>query len=240
MTHDTAVLNRLALIVAEEPATTAVAARVCQSCRDLLNADGAAITVETSTPHRVTLCTTGGRADMLENLEDILGEGPGLDAFDTGQLVRTGLDRAAAARWPRFVPAARGIIGSDGVLWAFPMRAGRQVIGAVTLYRLRPLPPAERIAEAQFLIDVTAERLAQDPSAYRTVTESASEDCWSSRAVVHQATGMLMGQLKVSMEEALARLRRYAFTRGRHLTEVATDVVERRLDLTGGRRKGRH
>lgn len=233
---DLTTLSRLVRAATGEPATAALANRVCQGCRELLYADGAAITLETSTPHRVTLGTTGRRADMLENLQDVLGEGPGLDAFDSGRPVRTGLDTAAAARWPRFVPAARGVIGSDGVLWSFPMRAGSQVIGAVTLYRVLRMPPGERVSEAQFLADVAAERLAQDPSAYRTVTESAGDDCWSSRAVVHQATGMLMAQLRVSMDEALGRLRRYAFSRGRQLSEVATEVVERRLDLTGSRR----
>jgi hypothetical protein len=239
VTRDTALLDRLAWALADEPATNEVTWRVCQVVQDMLDADGASLTAETSTPHRVTLCTTGRRADALENLQDVLGEGPGMDAFDSGQLIRTGLDAAAAVRWPRFIPAAARIIGGDGLLWSVPMRSGAQPIGVIALYRLRPSPAGEAARDAQFLADLAASSLTRDPAAYRTVTERGCDDCWSSRAVVHQATGMLIGQLRVTGGEALARLRQYALRTGRPLTDVAADVLAHRLDLgtrsTGGR-----
>jgi hypothetical protein len=233
VSDDTALLSRLTWILADEPAANTVARRVCLVLRDLLQADGAAITMEPSTPHRVTLCATDKRADLLENFQDVLGEGPGMDAFDSGQPVRAALDQPAAARWPHFIPAAAGVVSWHGLLWSIPMCTASQVIGVVSMYRLLRGPPGDPLGDAQLLADVAASSLAQDPSAHRTITESASEDCWSSRAVVHQATGMLVAQLRVSAEEALARLRRYAFASRRHLTEVARDVVERRLTLAG-------
>ena len=45
---------------------------------------------------------------------------------------------------------------------------------------------------------------------------------------------MLIGQLGVAAEEALSRLRGHSLFAGRHLNEVATDVVERRLALAAG------
>lgn len=93
------------------------------------------------------------RADALENLQDVLGEGPGMDAFDSGEVVRTALDRLAEARWPQFVPAAAADVGRDGLLWAIPMRSDGQVIGAVMLYRLRPGCPGEPVLDAQFLAE---------------------------------------------------------------------------------------
>lgn len=231
MTRDTAMLDRLAWALADEPATNAVAWRVCQVVRELLSADGASLSLETSAPYRVTLCVTDRRADALDNLQDVLGDGPGLDAFDSGRLIRTGLDRAAAGRWPQFIPAAAGVIGGEGVLWSIPMRWAAQTIGVITLYRMMRAPADEPLADAQFLADLAASSLARDPSAYRTVTEPGCEDCWSSRAVVHQATGMLVSQLHVTADEALVRLRGHAFSSGRHLTEVARDVVARRLEL---------
>ncbi len=47
--------------------------------------------------------------------------------------------------------------------------------------------------------------------------------------VVHQASGMVAAQLDVSVGQALTRLRAYAFGNDRPLTEVAKDVVARRL-----------
>jgi hypothetical protein len=49
------------------------------------------------------------------------------------------------------------------------------------------------------------------------------------RYVVHQAAGMVAAQLDVSVGHALIRLRAYAFGNDRSLTEVAEDVVARKL-----------
>ena len=51
------------------------------------------------------------------------------------------------------------------------------------------------------------------------------------RFVVHQASGMVAAQLEIGVGEALVRLRAYAFANDRSLSEVAEDVVARRLRL---------
>jgi hypothetical protein len=50
--------------------------------------------------------------------------------------------------------------------------------------------------------------------------------------VVHQAAGMVSGQLDVSVVQALVRIRAYAFGHERLLDGVAEDVVARRLRFT--------
>jgi hypothetical protein len=47
--------------------------------------------------------------------------------------------------------------------------------------------------------------------------------------VVHQASGMVAAQLEVSIGQALVRLKAYAFGNDRPLTDVAKDVVARKL-----------
>jgi AmiR/NasT family two-component response regulator len=47
----------------------------------------------------------------------------------------------------------------------------------------------------------------------------------------YQATGMLTVQLGVSITEAFARLRAYAYSEDRRLADVAGDIVARRLRL---------
>ena len=51
------------------------------------------------------------------------------------------------------------------------------------------------------------------------------------RFVVHQASGMVAAQLEIGVGEALVRLRAYAFANDRLLSDVAEDVVVRRLRL---------
>jgi hypothetical protein len=107
--------------------------RACHAINSLLGADGASITVDNSSVARVTLCATDETAGLLESLQDVLQEGPCWDAFDSGCPNQTLLDRHAASRWPRFIPAAEKIIGPDGVLWSLPMRSGGVRIGAISL-----------------------------------------------------------------------------------------------------------
>ncbi|WP_459953125.1 ANTAR domain-containing protein, partial [Mycobacterium avium] len=52
-----------------------------------------------------------------------------------------------------------------------------------------------------------------------------------SRSEVSQATGMLVAQLEVEPAEALVRLRAHAYATGRSATDVARDILERRLKL---------
>jgi hypothetical protein len=230
VTDRATLLSRLAQAVARKPAEHPLTWRVCHAAREVMGVDGASITMDNSAPNRVIVCATDMRSDMLENLQDVLGEGPCRDAFDSGEPMQTGLDRRAASRWPQFVPAAEKIVGADAVLWAFPMHSAGDVIGTMNLYRISQSPLAESIDAVQFLADTVAATLLREPSA---LAEMADACAWSSRAVVHQATGMLIAQLGVSIDDALAVLRSYAFANSAHLTDVAWAVVERKLNLTG-------
>jgi hypothetical protein len=51
------------------------------------------------------------------------------------------------------------------------------------------------------------------------------------RAEIDQATGMLTEQLGAGIGDAFVRLRAYAYARDLRLTDVARDIVARRLRL---------
>jgi hypothetical protein len=57
------------------------------------------------------------------------------------------------------------------------------------------------------------------------------DDVLAYRLEVYQAQGMLMVDLGVGIDEAIARLRAYAFAEGRALSDVANDIVNGRLSL---------
>ncbi|WP_424187087.1 ANTAR domain-containing protein [Actinokineospora sp. G85] len=59
--------------------------------------------------------------------------------------------------------------------------------------------------------------------------EGAWSDLPLSHAQVHQAAGMLIAEFAIPAEQALARLRGYAFAVGRLVDDVADDLVCRRL-----------
>lgn len=229
MTDRTSLITRLAAATARADDSMPLTWRLCHATRDLLAVDGASLTLQNSTPDRITLCATDARASELENLQDVLAEGPCRDAFSLGRIVETTLLPQAAERWPRFIPAASEVVGGQAVLWSVPMRAGRDVIGAVSLYSSHRTRLAEPSDSVQFLADALAVTVLHDPAA----TEEPSDPRdWGSRSQVHQATGMLVGQLGLAPDDALALLRASAFAAGRPLVDVARDVIERRVDLS--------
>jgi AmiR/NasT family two-component response regulator len=60
---------------------------------------------------------------------------------------------------------------------------------------------------------------------------AAGRGLWGLPALVHQATGMVMGQLSCSADEAVLRIIDLADQRQRSVLDVARDIVERRTRL---------
>lgn len=221
-------IGRLAAALGQAPASRPLPWRLCHAAQGVLGADGASLTLENTTPGRVTLCATDRRAELLEDLQDVLGEGPTPHAFLAGRRATAPLREAEAAVWPEFTIAAKKIIGPAGVIWSLPMRPAGETLGTISLYRLARGHLAEPPDAAQFLVNAVGAMLLTDPHAF----VEAAGDGWASRAVVHQATGMLVAQLGVHADGALAILRSYAFRTSTELNRVARDVVDRRLDLS--------
>jgi len=111
-------------------------------------------------------------------------------------------------------------------------------VGALDLFRARP----GRLDGDQFVGAVAAAELAGIPlldlmdSDLQAAAGEPGSDAWAelnslSRAEVSQATGMLVAQLGIEPTEALVRLRAHAYATGRSATDVARDILDRRLRL---------
>jgi hypothetical protein len=183
---------------------------------------------------REPVCASDEVSARLEELQFTMGEGPGADDFRAGSpMLLTELD-AVVARWPGFVPAA--VAAGARAMFSFPLQAGGIQVGILTLYRSRPGPMAAgELADALVFTDI-ALRLLLDASygvnrfpGYRPL-----DGTLESRAEVHQATGMISVQLGVSLAEAFVRLRARAFASDAALSDVAAEVVERRLRFGPG------
>lgn len=204
-------------------------ARVIRACVDVLPVDGASISVMSGPRERETLYASDEIAAQIEDIQFSLGEGPCFEAFATRRPVLVpDLPQASVLAWPVFATAVHDL--PIGAIFAFPLQAGAIGIGAVDLYRRRPgwLSGAE-LSVALEVIDIVSAVLlglllgeVDDTDGLRGVLSPGREQ-------VHQATGMLIAAFCISAEEALARLRGYAFVMGRSLDEVATDIVSRKL-----------
>ncbi len=80
-------LGQLTRVLADTEPGAPLALRLCLAFAQILEAEGAAITIGFAPPDRATLCATDSLAERIENSQDILREGPSLDAFRTGTAV---------------------------------------------------------------------------------------------------------------------------------------------------------
>ncbi|THC55287.1 GAF and ANTAR domain-containing protein [Streptomyces sp. A1499] len=163
---------------------------------------------------------TTGKA--VEDLQYTLGEGPSLDAARTGEPVLVPDLRAVPAqRWPALLPPLLG--HPVRALYVLPLQLGAIRLGVLTGRRARPGPlTRDRMSDALALAEA-ATLMLLGPEGTRDVGSDSPLPLH--RAVLHQAVGVLSVRLDVSVDEALARLRAYAFTHERPILEVADDVL---------------
>jgi hypothetical protein len=180
---------------------------------------------------------TDGVSRRLAELQLTLGEGPSLDAFASGgpALASDLADSEPGLRWPAFAPAA--CEAGAAAVFAFPLAIGAIRAGTLGLYRDRPGPLAGRqLGDALLFADAATLLLLNAQTDGSPVAESDRQPAdfpWH-RAEIDQATGMLTEQLGVSIADAFARLRAYAYANDLRLTDVADDIVAHRLRLHPG------
>ena len=117
-------------------------------------------------------------------------------------------------------------------------RGGAAYVGALDFFRSRPGEWHDETSAGALIAAQLATVPFMDLLEKETVAAIAdpASDTWTelgtfARAEVSQATGMLVAQLDVSPAQALVRLRAHACAVGRSVTDVARDIIERRLRL---------
>lgn len=215
----------------------AVPARLCEACVRILPISGVSISLTGETGMRATLCATDSVAAHLAEIQDTLGDGPCLEANAVIAPVFAAdlTEGADAGRWPLFAPQA--VQAGAEAVFSLPLGQGASRLGTVDLYRQQAGALGERevrialqAADALTLALVALHRGAPDVGEGSVPWLEGAE---ATHEEVHQATGMVMMQLGISPDEALARLRGRAFSQGRTITEVAQDIVKRRNDFDG-------
>jgi ANTAR domain len=226
-----ALLIRLAQgVVKDADRGLPLATRLCRAAVEILGCDGGAITLAYTLVERVTLCVTDDTALAIEDTQDVLGQGPGADAFTTGSYVRLDLmpeDETTDPRWP-LLESAELASFAPLVVHALPMGEGTGVIGVLTVYRRgrdADLDIAAGLLVAQVL---AAALLADAPS-----QQQSGHGGWSERAEVHQATGMVVAQLGIPESDALALIRAHAYSHDQSVARTAHAIIERTLTFSG-------
>ena len=215
--------------------------RVCQAGVAALPIDGAAITMMTALDRQEPVCASDEVAGRIDELQFTLGEGPCMEAFASGRPVLIpDLHEEVDDRWPVFSLHAQRTTARG--LYVLPLQLGVIKVGVMDLYSLAPgglplkaLTNALRMADAAMwtLIDRRGDT-KEEQTAHEAGAMPGLADLPLHRAEIHQATGVILAQVNVSAEQALAMLRAYAFAHERPIDEVARDVLARRLRFAGG------
>ena len=225
-------------LVAEQAARRQARASVVDVCAAVVataTVSGAALTAVTPAGGVHLICATDEISERLADIELTLGEGPRADAVAFGGPVLTSdlADGDAVAQWPVFAAAAREA-GAAAVV-AFPLQVGAIRAGVLQMYRRQPGPlGASALGDALLFADTATLMLldaAAEGAAAGTGPGGQPIEIGVHRAEIDQATGMLTEQLVTGVEQAFARLRAYAYVHDRPLSDVARDIVERRLRL---------
>jgi len=116
-------------------------------------------------------------------------------------------------------------------VFAFPLQVGAVRLGVFDVFRARAGPlSADELRRALSFAEVAVTTLLDGQAvAGPDAAADGLAEAVDNRAEVFQAQGMIMVQLGVSISEAIARMRAYAFAENQSLAEVARDVVGRRL-----------
>ena len=211
-----------------------IPARLCGVAVQLLPVMGASVSLR-SDGMPVQLSSSGERAARLSEIQATLGDGPCAHAAAIGAPVfaadlTAGQD---ARRWPVFAQQATAA-GAQAV-YSLPLGNDSVCVGTLDLYRDAPgALTARDLRTAQLVAGVMTVALLALPGSGE---EGLGEDhAWLSGLAtdydeVYQAVGMIMVQLDVDADEALARLRAHAFVDDRTVLAVARDVVAYRKRL---------
>ncbi|MCK2219661.1 GAF and ANTAR domain-containing protein [Actinomadura sp. ATCC 31491] len=170
-----------------------------------------------------TVACSHARAELLDELQSITGQGPSLDALGTGEPVTSG-DAVSDARWQRFT-AESGLKS----LHSEPLKSEGLMLGVLTLYSRE----GGGFAEAtRVTARVTAEhigllfRAALDAARMKEVAAQLKE-ALNTRAVIDQALGIVMAQRRCTSQQAFEMLRHVSQDKNVKLYQVAAGIVRK-------------
>jgi GAF domain-containing protein len=176
--------------------------------------------------HVITVASADALARLLDEQQYELDHGPCLEALSTGQLVMAD-DLTEESRWPGY--PARAVAHGIRTIHSSPLLVNDQPIGAINMYAAAP---HAFDADARAAIrQLTALAAATITAAMRHYDEATLTDhlraALSSRSVIDQAMGIVMGIQHCTASEAFDVLRTVSQNRNIPLRQVAAELVEK-------------
>jgi GAF domain-containing protein len=172
-----------------------------------------------------TAAFTGELAWNMDERQYDEGGGPCLQAADTAATVSVP-DLTHERRWPKYIPAALNAGVRSSLSVGLPVH--ENVTGALNLYATETDAfDEDAIVLAQTFSGYAAVALANAHLYDATATLAQQmQAAMEHRAMIEQAKGIVMAQLRCSPDEAFARLSKLSQDTNRKLRDVAATVVQ--------------
>lgn len=220
------------------PTPLAAADRLCAACVQHLGVDGASISFVGAGTMQGTFGSSSPLSRTLDELQYTYGQGPCLDAIALHRpILVPNLNDPGEDRWPALTQAILGH-GIQAV-FALPVAVASTPIGALDLYRRTTGPLDDgALTGGSFAAGLAGlpllELMTSVADSQKAADGQGSCDQLASleRVEVYQATGMIVAALEVTPGDALVRLRAHAISRSLTASEVAYQILNRRLVLT--------
>ena len=224
--HLTEGIAELSRLLVNEEALDDTLQRVADlACRNLGGADLAGVTLLRD-GRPTTAVFTDPTSPEVDSAQYETGVGPCLDAWRHQRVFRIE-STADDEHWPAFSQACLEH-GVESTI-SFPLGVRGNGIGALNLYSKAPSAFSEDDEQIGMLFaDQASVALANAQlydSAYRLTQQL--QEALTSRAVIDQAKGILMGQQGVGPDEAFNVLRTTSQRENRKLRDIAQELVDR-------------
>lgn len=195
---------------------------------EIIGAEAASVMLANTRGQLRLVASSEERMRLVELFEIQSAQGPCLDAFDTGHTVQANAVESSI-RWPTFAPRASE--AGFRVMCAVPLRARTDTIGALNLFRGNDESFSDAELEiARAMAQVATIALLQERAIReRSMLAEQLQAALRTRVVIEQAKGMLAEYLSTTVDDAFGLLRKYARDHNRGLTDVARELVERKL-----------
>jgi len=197
---------------------------------ELLGVTEAGILLADDARHLRVMAASTEQIQLLELFQIQNDQGPCLDCYSTGEVVAES-DLTTTTRWPLF--AAESVAAGFPSVCAVPLRLRETVLGCLNLFiDQRVALSPEDLALGQALADVACIAIVHDQAARdAAIREERLQHALQSRISIEQAKGMIAEYAQVDMNEAFQRLRSFARSNNRRLTEVAEAIISGNLAI---------
>lgn len=212
------------ILLTEETVTTALATMTSVAADTIGHSTGAGLSLLDSDGRRITSAATDPLAELLDDLQYQLDEGPCLTAWREGRFIRSEPD-ADEQRWPSWTRAAR----AEGMrsFMSAALLVGERSLGALKVYSTAADAYSDKDADllrrfarqaAIFVGNVLTVQAAEQMS-------DTLKDTLRNRDVIAMARGIMMARNQIGPDEAFRQLVLESHGSRRILIQVAERVV---------------